>query len=203
MICRHGERCRGDQGTRNRNCYVFASQAPKGGQVSTCHCIQIPSYVVASKSLRLLMLHSRYFGTERLPDGNIRIFLEYLPGGSLQQVTRELQHRDDDGDGDVNGGGGGNDDDDLQPSCWLTCETDASAIWPLGRGSGATHYAASIGRHTGIFKLLQFVTVSSRSHVTACSTSTARTSATATSKPPTSCARTSPASSSLTLERPS
>jgi hypothetical protein len=170
--------------------------------------------VLASNSLGLLMLHSRYFGTERLPDGNIRIFLEYLPGGSLQQVTRELQHRDDDDDGDGNGGGGddvdgdvngggggGGDDDDIQPSRWLTCEADASAIWPLGRGSGATHYAASIGRHTGIFKVLQFFTLSSRSRVRACSTSTARTSATATSKLQTSCARTSPASNSLTLVR--
>jgi serine/threonine protein kinase len=32
----------------------------------------------------------KYFGTERLPDGNIRIFLEYLPGGSLQQMLHRF-----------------------------------------------------------------------------------------------------------------
>jgi serine/threonine protein kinase len=32
----------------------------------------------------------KYFGTERLPDGNIRIFLEYLPGGSLQQMLQRF-----------------------------------------------------------------------------------------------------------------
>jgi serine/threonine protein kinase len=32
----------------------------------------------------------KYFGTERLSDGNIRIFLEYLPGGSLQQMLQRF-----------------------------------------------------------------------------------------------------------------
>jgi serine/threonine protein kinase len=32
----------------------------------------------------------KYFGTERLSDGNIRIFLEYLPGGSLQQMMQRF-----------------------------------------------------------------------------------------------------------------
>jgi serine/threonine protein kinase len=32
----------------------------------------------------------KYYGTERLPDGNIRIFLEYLPGGSLQQMLQRF-----------------------------------------------------------------------------------------------------------------
>jgi serine/threonine protein kinase len=32
----------------------------------------------------------QYFGTERLSDGNIRIFLEYLPGGSLQQMLQRF-----------------------------------------------------------------------------------------------------------------